>query len=537
MMAFDHVFMSVARKESRAIHAFNQAGITETYLFREFYCTDPGCDCRRVILHVHWVEGERVAATINYAFEPSRRRDEPQIYLDPLNPQSERSDALLALFTGMIAKDVEYRERLIQHYAMWKQVVDDPSHPQHGKVRGQEHDDPSFRPAFPRKKAPARGRRGKGTGVPAGSQSLERVTAKGAGADSKLQQKFRRLIEKVDGLRQRVRTWKQMRPGIDAEISSYAALFERQCRLGRELIGLLDRSYLDPVFSKADRKKLAELICSIAGDLLEQGGHDDLKPLYNRHSRSDFDAEAAAADAETAEAMRSMIEALGVDLGDVDVSSVDKLKAYAEQQLQELEQEAAAEEERRARRKKSAKQLAAEARREDERRSTGKALQEVYRALVMALHPDHEQDPGERVRKTDVMKEVNVAYEAKDLLRLLELQLELERVEPARAHTVAEGRLQHYNRILEEQARQLAVELDELELPFRMQLEMPPSARLSPAYVMAQIGADAEALKRRISELERDLKAFEDVTRLKASLKTRAQTRQRRNEPERNLFG
>ena len=149
MMAFDHVFLEVARQESRAIQTVDRAGKSATFLFREFYWNDPGCDCRRVVLLVEWVEGKRIAASINYGFEPSKRRDELQIFLDPINPQSEYSRDLLALFTEMIGKDREYRERLVRHYEMWKRVVDDPKHPEHAKVRSELHGDPGFKPAFP----------------------------------------------------------------------------------------------------------------------------------------------------------------------------------------------------------------------------------------------------------------------------------------------------------------------------------------------------------------------------------------------------
>lgn len=536
MMAFDHVFLEVARTEGRAIQVTDRAGKSATFLFREFYCTDPGCDCQRVVLHVHWVEEKRVAASINYGFRPSRRRDEPQISLDPLNPQSERSEELLRMFSELLVKDGGYRKTLRRHYTMWKQVVDDPTHPDHAKLRGEAHGDPSFRPAFPRRKPRSAGPRAAGAGAPAGSRSLELVAAKGAHADSKLQQRFRRLLQKVDHLKQRVRAWKAARPDVDTEISLHAALLERLGRLHRDMVGLLDRAYRNPVFSKADRKKLGALICSLAGDLIEHGGHDDLKPLYNTYSRSDFDAEAAIAGGETAEALRSMMEVFGVEFGDADVGSIDKLEAFTEAQLRAFEEEAAAEEARRARRKKSAKQVAAEARREDERRTTGKALQDVYRALAKALHPDREQDPDERARKTEAMREVNVAYEAKDLLRLLELQLELERVEPTQAGTIAEERLRHYNQILDDQAKQLAIEVDDVEMPFRIEMGLAPYERLTPADVIAQIRADAEAVKRQIAVLTHDLEAFEEVTRLKAWLKTQTRPRTQDTEPDLGLF-
>lgn len=536
MMAFDHVFMDVARRESWAIQTTDHRGRPATFLFREFYCADPGCDCRRVVLHVHWVEERCIAASINYAFEPSRRRDEPQISLDPLNPQSEHAEALLELFARGIQTEREYRERLIRHYAAWKQVVDDPSHPEHVKVRGAAHGDPAFRPAFPQRKGQERRRRA-AAARSAGSQSLQRVAAKAGGGDGKLQRQFRRVLQKVDRLKQQVRGWKEARADIDSEISRCAALMARLHGVGRAMVDLLDRLYPDAVFSKADRKKLGQLICEIAGDLIEGGSHDDLKPLYNRYSRSDFDAEAAAADAQSAAALRSMMEMFGMEFGDADVGSLDKLKAFTEDQMREAEEEAAAEEARRARRRKSAKQRAAEAQREAEQRSTGKALQDVYRALAKALHPDREQDPVERARKTEVMREVNVAYEAKDLLRLLELQLELEQVEAAQADALAEERLRHYIRILEEQAQQLAVELEELELPFRLELGLAPSERLAPAQVISRVRDDAAEVKQQIATMERDLAAFQDAARLKAWLKVQARRPRRDRAAEVDLAG
>lgn len=54
-----------------------------------------------------------------------------------------------------IASDRSYRYRLVRHHEVWKRVVDDPAHSAHAKVRSEEHDNPSFRPAFPRQN-PAR---------------------------------------------------------------------------------------------------------------------------------------------------------------------------------------------------------------------------------------------------------------------------------------------------------------------------------------------------------------------------------------------
>jgi hypothetical protein len=145
----------------------------------------------------------------------------------------------------------------------------------------------------------------------------------------------------------------------------------------------------------------------------------------------------------------------------------------------------------------------------------------------------------ERARKTEAMREVNVAYEAKDLLRLLELQLELERMEPAQADAsaLAEERLRHYIRILDEQGKQLAVELEELELPFRLELGLAPAERIAPAAVIARVRADAAEVRQQIATMERDAAVFRDVSRLKAWLKTQVRRSRRDREAGIDLAG
>jgi hypothetical protein len=492
MRAFDTQFKDLATRETLVI---DSVGAAETFVFREFYCALPGCDCRRVVLIVMWVEERRNVATIHYAFDASRR-NEPRITLEPGGPQSEHSPMLLAWFSETIANEPVHRKRLLRHYEMWRHFVD------------------AGAPAKPKAKK----------AVVAGSRDLERVIAKTGAAGSKTQQRFRKLLEKVDRLRQRLGFWKQQRADIDREIALYRAVFFRHARLGRDLVVALDRAHGGSGLTKAERTKLTALIGDLAEMLIAQGGNDELKEIYNRHTRRDFDAEAAKAEAEDVEAMRTMIEdQLGIEVDDEHAGSVDELRAAVRAQMDALEQEEAA---RKARRRKTPKQAATEARRADEKKSADKAIQDVYRTLARALHPDHEQDAAEQARKTRLMSEVNVAYEAKDLLRLLALQLELERVDETRVETMAEERLKHFSRILDEQAVQIAAELAHMETPFRMELGLGPSAVVSPDRVIVRIRADAAGLELQIERSARDLATFSDVALLKTWL--RAQPAPRR---------
>jgi hypothetical protein len=534
MKAFDSVFLEVGTRERRAIEIVDRRGRpTGTWLFREFYCSQPRCDCRRVVIMVEHVETQQIVASINHAFERSTRRDKPQTFLDPLNPQSELSSEVLALFTDMIARDHAYRQLLMNHYALWRQAVDDPAHPDHANVCGKGQGNRTFRPAVPgranrpdRSRSPGRTDRTKpspGDLPPGDAQAIQVLGEHRSRPKRKVQQRFVRLMKQVDQCKQRLRAWYEAKPALHRELAAYQAVVEAYQRTGHDLVCLFDRVYMDPRFTKAERKKLQALICEMAGDLLAEPGHDDLKPIYNRHHRGDFDAEAALDDAAAAHAMKSMMEDMfGVDFGDADVSSMDKLQTFAETQLHAFAQAQEQVRDCRARRKKSARQLAKEAQRDADKAKVGRVLQEVYRKLAIALHPDLEQDPGERARKTELMQQVNIAYEAGDLLRLLELQLRLEQIDPNHASEVAEDRLRHYNTILGQQLKELEMELLDLEMPWRLELDLSPSAPISPAELVARISSDREQLQHQREARRRDLESFQDVTRLKAWLRSPA---------------
>src|SRR5205807_1556578 len=94
------------------------------YVFVDAYCTDPHCDCERVMLNV--AERKRgIVATISYGFNPAKTRaffKGPNPFLDPLNTQSAYAEELLALFEEVVL-DEEYQERLKRHYRMVKEAL------------------------------------------------------------------------------------------------------------------------------------------------------------------------------------------------------------------------------------------------------------------------------------------------------------------------------------------------------------------------------------------------------------------------------
>lgn len=87
-----------------------------------------------------------------------------------------------------------------------------------------------------------------------------------------------------------------------------------------------------------------------------------------------------------------------------------------------------------------------------------------------------------------------MAYEAKDLLHLFELQLEVELVDSSRIAALSEERLRHYVSILEEQCAELQQVLDDAQMPIRLQLDLSPFAKLSANSVVAEVEQHAREL-------------------------------------------
>lgn len=354
------------------------------------------------------------------------------------------------------------------------------------------------------------------------SKIVRIVEPKGQSNLSKAQKTFNKLIKKIDAQRQALEAWQAVIPLYQQR---YASEFDPLLRSFDEhrakLVHLFDAAYSDKALTKTDKAKIKDIICPIVAELIANG-NDELKSIYNKYGETDFDAETD----EAHEAMKSMMEdMLGVELDeDVDFSSPEKIfehvgEKMSQQQVQEetLQQEY---EERRNKRKKSAKELAKEARQQADEQNVSQSIREVFRKLASALHPDKEQDPSERARKTALMQRVNVAYGNKDLLQLLELQLEVEQIDQSMINSISEDRLKHYNKVLAEQSVELQQELDEVDFSFRAQFNFSPRVSLSPAKAMNNLQTDIKHIQYDITMLERDLASFQNIKNLKAWLKT-----------------
>jgi len=356
--------------------------------------------------------------------------------------------------------------------------------------------------------------------------SLSIVAQHGDAKLSKGQKTFNSLIKQIEASRATLRTWEQANTSYQKRyVEEVLPLEQRLSELKRTMVHSLDQAWSQSRLTKPEKRTVSTFITRLTEEMLAENDDDaDLKAFFNKHSGSDFDDEMTA----ELDDMKMMAEVIfGVDMGEDDVKSSDDLmQRIAEAFMNERAQasnEAEVREQRKAKRK-SSKQRAAEARQQAEQAELSSSIREVYRKLAIELHPDREPDPEERARKTELMQRVNLAYNQKNLLQLLELQLELEHIDQHAINNLGEDRLKHYNKILKEQLGQLKREIADVEGAFKHRFDLDPFIPLTPSTAMRSLTEDIKGLKYSINLLEKDLRVFADVKILKMWLKNIKQT-------------
>jgi hypothetical protein len=131
------ILPEVAAKETRAITVTSGTKIPHgEYGLVEYYCLTPGCDCRRVMLHVFSAVENEVVAVVNFGWESKGyyekwlgRKDDNVISdlkgprLNSTAKQSPYANALLNFIRDVLLKDKTYVNRLKSHYRLYKEKI------------------------------------------------------------------------------------------------------------------------------------------------------------------------------------------------------------------------------------------------------------------------------------------------------------------------------------------------------------------------------------------------------------------------------
>lgn len=351
--------------------------------------------------------------------------------------------------------------------------------------------------------------------MPSTSKHALQLSHPATGTVSRARKQFNTLVKKLGTARSALAEWKEILPLVATKADrDYWPLVESHRERLQQLMVLLDEMHGNKALGKRERDKLSKFVASTVYELLAEADDEVLKDIYNRHSGIDFDAEEEGAKDE----VRQMLgELLGTEFtGEIDLRSPESVLRTLEDQFDE---KAGFGPHDSPRAPKRAAGLARERREAAEAQRVQQSMRDIFRTLASQLHPDRESDESERLRKTALMQRVNAAYAAKDMLGLLELQLETEQIDPANVASLSDERIRQYNKVLSEQLAELQHEIAGVEQLAALEMGMDLFAKVTPAAMLQTLDRDIAQLRESIAMMVDDLQTFRDVRMLKAWLK------------------
>ncbi|WP_298608395.1 J domain-containing protein [uncultured Thiothrix sp.] len=305
------------------------------------------------------------------------------------------------------------------------------------------------------------------------------------------QQAFEQLLAAIALEKKRLADWQALADLHQREVlAKYLPLRRRYAEQQAILVQLMDEHLHHERFSPQQTTKLSQLIRLLCEQVLTVIPEPVIETIQQRH---------VFQPSKTQVAKPKKTPAANVEN--------DDYNAF------EAAQQAAAEQ--RVAYKQAAKQKAQQAREQAVSLKSTQSIRVVYRELVASLHPDREPDPTEQQRKTALMQQVNVAYQEQDLLKLLELQLAAEQIQPRKSKQLAAERLEHYQRVLSKQLTQLQTASQNLELGLKAAAHLHPSELFSSKRLKQSFKADVKLLQQQLTAIQALLNDLREVQNFK----------------------
>lgn len=289
---------------------------------------------------------------------------------------------------------------------------------------------------------------------------------------TKAQQTFNRLVKKIEKLHAQIRDQTSRLNETLAFSEEHIRPLESGILAYRKELVLTLAPFLAPGKLKKDECKILRYVLEnqLASIVSEEGSlPQDMQSAFEKVHGITFEQAMRNEMESTQSEMKEMFEAFGID---VDLSglrpdmSQEEMATEAARITARLKAEHdrlgdEPEPEPRPRKKASTTRQEQERQKEEARKTS---LSKIYRDLARVLHPDLEPDDSIRPQKVQLMSRFTAAYRENDLHTLLKLELEWLTREEGDLSRMTDEKLGIYNRVLEEQARELQTQLQELPL-------------------------------------------------------------------------
>ena len=343
------------------------------------------------------------------------------------------------------------------------------------------------------------------------------------------QRRFNQLMAAIDAARTESEA---MRRCVDAHRAPHHQAMHRltneALQLQKSMVMFLDTRLQARGLTVNQTRQITRILLSLCEEL-EPMQDPAIAAVLARHRSPEDVADREREDALAAQEAKELVEGyLGKDLGGQDFSSPEEVLRAAMEQLRA--QEAARVAKRNA--KREAKR---DAKRQAKKTQTGPnareqtfaqnqtdaqgALRTLYRQLASALHPDRAADAADRDRKTTLMKEVNAAYERKDLTALLRLQLTEAQVDTSRHAALSDDKLQAMCVLLTEQHKALQQDIYSQRMALAHEFAYAPHRMFTEAQLLAVLRDAQQDLQDEVNAMRQDLAEVQNDAAFKAWLK------------------
>ena len=328
---------------------------------------------------------------------------------------------------------------------------------------------------------------------------------------SKRQKEFNQLSEKIEQLDLLIPELKTARNQIIQRIPTDLNPLVLEFQTFRvEMVNLMDRTYENDLFRNAYQTKLAYLITENAFDLIAHYGFDELKSVYNKYSDVDIETALLAIKKNDSEKI-------------TDPAFLIEEESTPENEFPEHFHDLPQEEQQRIKEERRAERLQSrinEAKQNMDKQKTTKSVRTVYMDLVKAFHPDLETDEGEKLRKTEIMQRVIGCYQENNLLGLLKLQIEFDRIDQDHLENLTKNQLNYYNKVLRQQVDDLEIEKEIVQKEISDLCGLPYQHANSLTTVIVKFNTNVNEVKAEIKNIKNILKHWKVPSQLKAYLKT-----------------
>lgn len=315
---------------------------------------------------------------------------------------------------------------------------------------------------------------------------------------SEAQQAFNRLLTQLEAARKQWQSWEDATQTVHTRYAQqvrplWSQLWAAQAALAQQL----DQMSVQRL-NKLDRQTLEAVIVQLSESGSEQAPAGPVRTvLAELHARyaPQMQEEPHAPGTPHAPSGNATV----VDVDAVDWNDPEAVAAYVEAQTQAAQAQAS---QARAAHQKQRRSQQAQRKAQAAEQAAKPSVRAVYRKLVSSLHPDREQDTQARARKTALMQRVNLAYEADDLLALLELQWEVEQLDAHRLAQLQDAHLLCYNQVLAEQLQQLQQATRDSEAALVEMLGLSPRQRHAPHKMPGLLRQYAQGLQQQVTMLQ-----------------------------------